>query len=345
MHAAAGLLYQTGLQLLNTGSERGKTGKRIGILNALPHPLLSQLATLSDALQAQQHLRGVALSLSRQNIQSAPELTDTMFDLILVPGSKQRQQTLGWIATGMDLLSPGGRILFCTPNSLGARAYEKRMIELAGDAQTMIRSKCRCICARKSNAMNATLLNEWKAQSLPRTMPAHGLVSQPGIFSWDRVDTGSRLLTEHLPDDLSGRGMDLGCGNGFLTASIVRRYNTIAEVHLVDSDANAIACATRNLAHAPHVSIRTHWLDATVEPIPQEMDWIVLNPPFHAGKAHDIDLGKSIIHAACDSLKQSGRLFIVANRKLPYESVLAARLKTTKRLYEGEGFKILEGIK
>ncbi len=342
--AAAGLLYQTGLKLLEHPPANMETELRVGVLNAFPHPLLSQIIHLSGKGEIQQHMRDIALKLSRQNIPSAPELAGHVFDIILILGSKQRQQTMGWIATSIDLLPPGGRIAFCTFNNLGARAYEKRMIELADNVQTIVQSKCRCIWMQKSNVLNLTRQKEWKAQALPRTMPT-GLISQPGIFSWDRVDTGSRLLAEHLPDNLSGCGMDLGCGNGFLTVSILERCNRISEIHLVDTDANAIACAMRNASNIAHVKIFRHWLDATAEPIPQGMDWIVLNPPFHAGKDRDIELGKAMIHAACCSLKRSGKLLVVANRKLPYEPILAARLKNTKRLYEGEGFKIIEGIK
>jgi len=345
MNAAAGLLYQTGLKLLEYQSAKGRTEIRIGILNTFPHALLLQLAHRSSGVQAQQHIRDIALKLSRQNIQSVPEFTETTFDLVLILGGKQRQQTLGWIATAMDLLSPGGQMVFCTPNNLGARAYGKRIIELAGDMQTIVKSKCRCICTRKSKALDTALLKEWKVQALPRTIPKHGLISQPGIFSWDRVDTGSRLLAEYLPDDLSGHGMDLGCGNGFLTASILRQSDDISEMHLVDSDAKAIACATQNLPYVPHTRICMHWLDATAEPIPQGMGWVVLNPPFHTGKPQDITLGKAMVHAACCSLKPSGTLFMVANRKLPYESVLDTHLQNTKYLYEGEGFKVIEGIK
>jgi len=345
MNAAAGLLYQTGLKLLEYQSSKEAPALRVAIFNAFPHPLLSELVCLSEELQIQQHMRPLSLKLSQQNIPSTPEIDGCAFDMILILGSKQRIQTLGWIATAMDLLSSGGQMLFCTSNDLGARAFEKRIIELAGNVRVAIKSKCRCICTQKSDAMNTTLMREWKEHALPRTISAHGLISQPGLFSWDRIDTGSRLLAKHLPDDLSGCGMDLGCGTGFLSASILRRCDNISGIHLVDSDAIAIACATRNLPHIPHTRICMHWLDATVEPIPQGMDWVVLNPPFHAGKSQDITLGKAMVHAACCSLKPSGTLFMVANRKLPYESVLDTYLKNTKCLYEGEGFKVIEGIK
>ncbi len=345
MNAAAGLLYQTGLKLLEYQFAKGAPVLRAAIFNAFPHPLLSELVCLSGELQIQQHMRHLALKLSRQNIPSTPEIAGCTFDMILILGSKQRIQTLGWIATAMDLLSSDGQMVFCTPNNLGARAFEKRIVELAGNARATVKSKCRCICAQKSDGLNTTLMREWKTQALPHAISAHGLISQPGLFSWDRIDAGSRLLAKYLPGDLSGCGMDLGCGAGFLTVSILRRCDNISEMHLVDSDATAVACATRNLSHVPHTMICMHWLDATTEPIPQGMDWIVLNPPFHAGKSQDITLGKAMVHAACCSLKPSGTLFMVANRKLPYESVLNMHLQNTEYLYEGEGFKVIEGIK
>ncbi|MBK7144964.1 MAG: methyltransferase [Xanthomonadales bacterium] len=39
----------------------------------------------------------------------------------------------------------------------------------------------------------------------------------PACSSWDRVDAASRLLGEHLPDDLHGHAADLGCGYGYLS--------------------------------------------------------------------------------------------------------------------------------
>ncbi|MDQ6958054.1 MAG: methyltransferase [Mariprofundaceae bacterium] len=345
MNAAAGLLYQTGLKLLEYQSSKKTPALRVAIFNAFPHPLLSELVCLPEELQIQQHIRPLSLKLSQQGIPSSPEISECSFDMILILGSKQRIQTLGWIATAMDLLSFGGQMLFCTSNDLSARAFEKRIIELAGNARVAIKSKCRCVCVQKSDEMNTTLMREWKEQALPHAIFAHDLISQPGIFSWDRIDTGSCLLAKHLPDDLSGCGMDLGCGNGFLSASILRQCDKISGIHLVDSDATAIACATQNLPPVSHTKIYMHWLDATAEPIPQSMDWVVLNPPFHAGKSQDITLGKAMVHAACCCLKPSGTLFMVANRKLPYESILDTYLKNTKYLYEGEGFKVIEGIK
>ena len=47
-----------------------------------------------------------------------------------------------------------------------------------------------------------------------------GLWSQPGVFSWNRIDPGSALLAQTLPA-LSGKGADFGCGVGYLAHTVL----------------------------------------------------------------------------------------------------------------------------
>ncbi|MCF7675277.1 MAG: methyltransferase, partial [Akkermansiaceae bacterium] len=51
-------------------------------------------------------------------------------------------------------------------------------------------------------------------------------------------------------------------------------------------------------------------------------DAIVVNPAFHRGRETAVDLGVAFIHAAAAALRRGGSLYLVANRQLPYESVL-----------------------
>jgi 16S rRNA (guanine1207-N2)-methyltransferase len=167
------------------------------------------------------------------------------------------------------------------------------------------------------------------------------------VFGWERLDTGSRLLAEHLPGDLAGRGMDLGCGVGVLALRALRQSPGISEMHLVDEDAMALDCARRNLsgfaADRPDLRIHAHWRDATRETLPRNLDFVLLNPPFHAGRRRDVGLGRAMIRAACASLQPGGRLLLVANRKLPYEKELDASLTRWRILSEREGFKAIKG--
>jgi len=73
---------------------------------------------------------------------------------------------------------------------------------------------------------------------------------------------------------------------------------------------------------------------------------IVSNPPFHAqGNAARPDIGRRFIAVAADALKPGGRLWLVANRHLPYESVLDASFGSTRLVAQRDGFKIVEAVK
>jgi 16S rRNA (guanine1207-N2)-methyltransferase len=167
------------------------------------------------------------------------------------------------------------------------------------------------------------------------------------VFSWDHPDAGSRLLLEHLPAGLSGRGMDLGCGNGYLSCHVLSHYGDIREWHAVDVDAVALDCAAQNLQGSNlkvtmgERSVQTHWMDATRESMPKGMDVILLNPPFHRDKADLVSLGQAMIIAAKHSLQQAGSLFLVANRHLPYELLLYENFEQVSTLFDGEGYKVI----
>lgn len=339
----AGLLYQQACVLLSE-----LAGKRlsIAILHAKPHPLLQTIAEQAGLLEVQQSLRSTYRALEADGMQPVTRLSKRNFDLILLLPGKQREQTLGWMAQAMRQLKERGHLLLCCPNSMGAKSYEKRLHELAGIAGNVTglsKSKCRCIYARRTLEVDMELMQAWIDASAVRRVDELGLYSQPGLFSWNRPDPGSDLLLGNLPSDLSGAGMDLGCGNGYLSVHALKRFPDIDKLHAIDAERLAVDCAAMNLEPFPDREWQTHWCDATQEPLPENLDWVLLNPPFHSGKQQDTELGQEIVRAACQSLKPGGRLFLVANRHLPYEAVLQQHLRSFTTLKQEQGFKVIEG--
>jgi 16S rRNA (guanine1207-N2)-methyltransferase len=73
------------------------------------------------------------------------------------------------------------------------------------------------------------------------------------------------------------------------------------------------------------------------------LDTVVTNPPFHAGRAADPDLGRAFIAAAAAMLKPGGQLWLVANRHLPYETAMAAQFRSVEEVAGDARFKILQG--
>jgi len=317
--------------------------QRIGIMHALARPELAALLAGATDYQLQQHFREHALELEKSGFATSTELQG-MFDLILINPSKNRQQTLGWIAKALSLLHADGRIMLCVANLHGAKGLESHVREITDNLSSFSKAKCRCMSFRAASVNNPELVDQWHQNALINLVSGLGLYSQPGLFSWDTPDKGSELLLQFIPASLTGTGMDLCCGNGFLAHAIAHRSPDIAHLHLVDHDQLALACAESNLAGSdvPH---SFHWLDATNESLPQSLDWLVCNPPFHQHQQQSIELGQAIIQRACASLRRGGHLWIVANRKLPYEHLLAEKLEGVEILSQQQGYKILHGVR
>lgn len=345
MSTAAELLYTKAGRWLH-GRERA----RILALNAAPEPALRGLAEAHD-LTVQQAFRPDWLQLQRMGfapvdtLEKSVSAANPSFDLALVLPGKQREQSLGMLATGMLALRPEGMMIAVCANDMGGKSYEKRLVEMTGSVDSTSKSHCRLFSAKKNEHFRVEVAESWLNEAAARTVPAHGLIARPGNFSWERPDVGTEQLRRYLENrPLAGAGMDLCCGYGYLAHRILAACPGISELHLVDADRFALDCAISNTRDA-RIAVHAHWLDASSESLPANLDWIVLNPPFHRSKSRDIALGQAIAARACQSLRPGGRLTMVANRQLPYERTCRALLTTCDIAEQSEGFKILDGIR
>lgn len=164
-----------------------------------------------------------------------------------------------------------------------------------------------------------------------------GLVTAPGAFSADGPDPASRALIAALPSNLKGRVVDLGAGWGFLSA-FLKRMPGIETLDLVEADYTALACARANV---PDPRARFHWADATSWTPSAQVDAVVMNPPFHVGRAADPSLGRAFIQTAARILSPTGSLWMVANRHLPYESTLETGFAKVEEIGGDSRFKCL----
>ncbi|MEP5728992.1 MAG: methyltransferase [Sulfitobacter sp.] len=168
-----------------------------------------------------------------------------------------------------------------------------------------------------------------------------GFWTAPGVFSADAVDLASALLADALPEKMSGRVADLGAGWGFLSAHVLSR-DTVKEVHLIEAGHMALECARRNVVDDRAVF---HWEDATLWSPPHRMDTIVMNPPFHTGRAAEPQIGQAFVAAAARHLAPQGHLWMVANRHLPYEAELTKRFAQVQELGGDARFKLFHATR
>lgn len=168
-----------------------------------------------------------------------------------------------------------------------------------------------------------------------------GFVTVPGVFSADGIDAGSAALVAALPDKLPKRIADLGAGWGYLSREILQR-DGVTELHLIEAEHAALACARRNIRDE---RAQFHWAVATQFAPKDPFDAVICNPPFHNSRAADPSIGRAFIAAAAKMLKPGGRLWLVANRHLPYEAEAAKHFLDVQEAAGDRGFKVLLAAK
>ena len=301
-------------------------------------------------LVCEQSFRPAADALERDgwSVRDPRRDDDTRYPLVLVLPPRQREEARALLARAVARCAPGGTVLACMANDEGAKSGESDLKALMGLSGNLTKQHCRAFWSTHDPArIDASLLAQWSTLDAPRTLLADSedaFVSRPGVFAWDRIDAASALLVAHLPDDLAGRAADLGAGWGYLSRALLRRCPGIASIDLYEAEARALDLARRNLDGA-RVPLAFHWHDVATG-LPQRYDVIVSNPPFHAqGRADRPDIGRAFIAAAADALSPRGRLWLVANRHLPYEQALDARFAQVRTVAQANGFKIVEAIK
>jgi len=267
--------------------------------------------------------------------------------LVLVLPPRQREEARALFARALALLAPGGRIVACQSNNEGARSGEGDLKQLTGLGGSLTKNHCRVYwTAPLDGAPDPALAARWAALDATRPILGGRFLSRPGVFAWDRIDPASALLAEHLPTDLAGRAADLGAGYGYLSRELLERCPKITALDLYEAEQRALSLAELNLAPPPRpLPLRFLWRDVTagVEP---GYDVIVSNPPFHTPAREDRpDIGRRFIAVAAEALRPGGRLYVVANRHLPYEQILNDSFGTVQVLAERDGFKLIEAVR
>lgn len=309
---------------------------------------LSLLA--SKQIICEQSFKPEAEMLQRAGFNVSPEVShddDKKFSLVLILPPRQRDEAKALFARAMSSLRPNGVVIAAVSNNDGARSLEDDLAKLAGGINTHSKNKCRVFWSMSNHApIDEGLPSKWKALDQSRPILNGRYVSRPGVFAWDRIDMASALLAKHLPADLNGNAADLGAGFGYLSDELLQRSAGIKSLHVYEAEHRALQLSKINLArHEPRVAINYHWHDVTTG-LPQQYDVIVTNPPFHVqGSRERSDIGRRFIAVAAQSLNPCGKLFLVANRHLPYEQALADGFDSMKVLTEQQGFKVIVATK
>ena len=266
------------------------------------------------------------------------------FTLLLCP--KNMIETRYLIAQGLRFLKEHGVLIAAAENDAGGKRLDSLAKELGSPCGVTTKHKSRAIRITKSEVLNADKLLQWLKEGEAQQNNA-GYWTQPGLFSWDKVDIGSRLLLNTLSDKPSGHIGDFGCGYGFISHGIAQKDTAITKMSMIDADSRALHCAEKNMR--PYQKIfdtRYHWADLS-QPfvLPHKCDMILMNPPFHTGKAQQYSLGQFFNENAAQNLKPGGTLWMVANSHLPYEKIVDGAFSKNDIIEQKQGFKIIRAVR
>ncbi|EIZ85324.1 MULTISPECIES: class I SAM-dependent methyltransferase [Methylobacterium] len=264
------------------------------------------------------------------------DLTEGSLDAATVlapPGTIERRYVL---AHTLRALVPGGRMLALAPKDRGGTRLAKELAAFACHAADEPRRHhriCRLVRPPEPAGLGAAI-----EEGGPRHVDNLALCTQPGVFSWDRLDPGTALLLANLPP-LKGKGADLGCGLGILARAILGSP-AVTALTLVEIDRRAVEMAHRNVAD-PRATIV--WADIRAAgAVPGSLDFVVMNPPFHDGGTEDQALGRTFIARAAEALRKGGTLWLVANAHLPYETALGAAFRDVSVTVQAGGYRVYE---
>jgi 16S rRNA (guanine1207-N2)-methyltransferase len=319
---------------------------------------LRQLPT--PGLVVEQGYKPEADALQAAGYASGEENDTQRHPLVLLLPPRQREAMRALFARAFERCRDGGMVVASVANDAGAKSAERDFRALAGAGSGLSKHHCRVFWARKEAAtLDAALLAQWRGLDAPRRiaapqLPGGGFFSRPGVFAWDRIDPASALLAAHLPSGsgsgagqgLQGDAADLGGGWGYLSIELLRRNPGIRAMDLYEADARALELARANLAAAgTDAALDFLWHDVAAG-LPRRYDVIVTNPPFHAqDRADRPELGQRFIAVAAQALRPGGRLYLVANRHLPYEDALRAHFGAVRVLAQQGGFKAVEAVR
>ena len=320
-------------------------GKRVLFINAAYHDDLSFLKRGEYVLQ--QSFKPYFEALEHSGFVVRPDVPEEeqVFDVVLILLSKNAKHSRFLIAKGILALKDGG-ILLCAADNKAGGTRIKKVMEAFGveNIRDESRNKARAVWGVNNVSVQKNIQDAIN-EGGNRPIVDGQFVSNVALYGWDKIDRGSAVLAQYLPKDLKGKGADFGCGYGFLSDYILSHCSKVKRLYCIDGQYEAVELCSSNLKKYDEET-EFLWRDLTQHQKDiNNLDFIVMNPPFHEGKKTDAAIGKAFIQTAYQSLRRGGCLWMVANNHLPYEEVINDLFFKSEKIYEAQGFKLFRALK
>lgn len=348
---AGALAVDDGAVILDLNSGAGLVGA-VAAARAPTGRVRLAAATILDQAATEQTMAANALTTTTVYLSDgAAALPAAPADTALVrlPIGARPGRQLIWDAFGA--LVPGGRLYLAGGGDEGIRPALRDAAALFGNLTTLAYGKGHRIAVAIRPAVPPLRLAAFDDPLLDHatfhtctvvlrdtTFTIH---TRPGVFAWEALDAGTAALIETMAIAPGDRILDLGCGSGIAGAVAARLAGPRGAATLVDISAGALRSAASTLAANGIANAVVTASDDTAAIASERFDVVVTNPPFHAGRAVAYATTARFIAGAAAVLRPGGRLFLVANRFLPYEPEIARVFGNVAVAWSDARYKVL----
>ncbi|HSR42987.1 MAG TPA: methyltransferase, partial [Longimicrobiales bacterium] len=258
-----------------------------------------------------------------------------------LPRAREEFGMLAHAALGR--LETAGRLVVYGANDEGAASVPRRLEPLVGAAAKVASGgRCRVFSASRPDRIPGLRpeLEQWRRTVRLSVRGLEGIpwISYPGLFAHGRVDEGTALLLEHLPDpEPRGPVLDFACGSGLVGGALLARApGSGPEVHFLDVDALAVRATHENVPEG-----RVHLGDG-LGALPSELRFraILSNPPYHLGKGQTLTVLEALVRRAPAFLHPGGELRLVVQRRLPVPELAGAHFSVLEPLADRGAYRV-----
>lgn len=255
-----------------------------------------------------------------------PEIAKGSFDGVVIYMPKSKQHLSMLIDNASYLVKKDALVLIVGENGGGIKSVPK-MLEKIGTQVNKVDSAKHCglYAVTVSEPLQSFDIHKYSiTQTYTINEQTLKVYSLPGVFGHKQLDPGTALLLAQLtPAALAktkGHVYDFACGTGIIACYLAKAIVKTKRVSMSDVSALAVFCSEQTVA-LNEVDAKVIACDGLAR-LDTKFDYIVSNPPFHAGMKNDYSITENFIKQAFSQSHQYASITIVANRFLPYQDIL-----------------------
>ncbi|ATZ10450.1 23S rRNA (guanine(1835)-N(2))-methyltransferase RlmG [Erwinia amylovora] len=209
---------------------------------------------------------------------------------------------------------------------------------------SLARKKARLIYASfsKPELQHSEVITRWPLDGTPWQIHNHA-----NVFARGSLDIGARFFMQHLPENIDGEIIDLGCGNGVI-GLIALQQNPLAQIHFLDESYMAVASSRLNVGlNCPDDLARCEFrVNNALAGYPSDrLHAVLCNPPFHQQNAVTDHIAWQMFRDARRCLQYGGELRIVGNRHLDYYHKMKKLFGNCTTVATQQKFVVLRSVK